>query len=292
MPVIRDYKYPDLEGTMKLMRILSENLGIAVNEENWKHTAKYRAFNPEFRTLIAEEKGQIVGMCFADIQRDETGRFHGLIRNVVIDPEYRRKKIASELIKEAINLFIDLKVNTVRVQLSEQIKGFMPLFEKLNFQRTSIVLEINVFKIREYKEADYEATKELMQIYSKLINEPFKEDEWKHTIKIRMQNPQYKILISEQEGVVTGMAFISIASDEIGLTIGYLENVIVHPKYRRSEIGKALLMRAVETLNVLNVDKIRVMAHLEVAKWLKYFEDVGFHTVANIMELKLVNSKS
>ncbi|MDD1776886.1 MAG: GNAT family N-acetyltransferase [Candidatus Helarchaeota archaeon] len=291
MPKIRDYKYPDLEGTIKLMRILSENLGIAFDEENWKRTAKYRAFNPEFRTLIAEKDGKIVGMCFADIQRDEMGRFHGVIRNVVIDPEYRREKIATKLITQAISLFVDLKVNTARVQLSEQIKGFMPLFEKLNFHRTSIVLETNVFKIREYKEADYEATKELMQMYSKLINIPFSEDEWKHTIRIRMQNPQYKILISEQEGVVTGMAFISIASDEIGLTIGYIENAIVHPKYRRLEIGKALLMRAVETLNVLQVDKIRVNIQLEAAKWLKYFEDVGFHTVANTMELKLMNPK-
>jgi ribosomal protein S18 acetylase RimI-like enzyme len=287
MPTIRDYKYPDLNGTTKLMQILSENIGIAFNEENWQHAAKYRAFNPEFRTLVAEENGQIVGMCFADIQRDETGRFHGLIRNVIVDPAYRGKKIASELIKDAINLFLGLKVNTVRVQVSDNIRDVMPVFEKLNFQRTAIIVETDVFKIREYKEADYEATKELMQIYSKLLNVPFKEDEWKHTIKIRMQNPQYKILISEQDGVVTGMALISIITDEIGLTIGYLENVIVHPNYRRSEIGKNLLNRALETLKVLNVDKIRVMAHLEVTKWIKDFEDAGFQTVANIMELKL-----
>lgn len=275
---------------MKLMRILSENLGIPFNEENWKHTAKYRAFNPEFRTLVAEKDGKIVGMCFADIQRDETGRFHGVIRNVVIDPEYRREKIATKLITQAISLFVDLKVNTARVQLSEQIKGFMPLFEKLNFHRSSIVLETKVFKIREYKEADYEATKELMQIYSKLIHIDFNEDEWKHTIRLRLHNPQYKILISEEEGMVTGMAFISIASDETGLTVGYIENAIVHPKYRRLEIGKALLIRAVETLNVLNVDKIRVMVQLEdSSKWLKYFEDVGFHTVAHTMEMKLTN---
>jgi len=291
MPKIRDYEYQDLRDTINLMKLLSEIIGMEFNEENWRHTAKYRAFNPEFRTLVAEEDNRIVGMCFADIQRDDTGRFHGLIRNVIVDPAYRGKNIASELIKEAINLFLDLKVNTVRVQVSDKIKDVTQVFEKLNFRCTINVLEIDVFKIREYRESDYEMTKQLMEMYSKLINVPFKDEEWKKTIKIRMKNPQYRILISEKDDIITGMALITITSDEIGLTIGNIENVVVHPKYRRLGFGKALLGRAIETFNVLNVDKIRIMTHLEVSKWSNYFEDVGFHKTANIMQLKLLDSK-
>jgi len=287
MPIIRDYKHQDLEDTIRLMKLLSNDLQIKFNEENWRHSTRDRAFIPEVRTLIAEENKKVVGMCFADIQRDELGQFHGLIRNVIVDPAYRNKEIASALIQHAVELFTDLKLNTARVEVSDQIKKVIPLFEKLNFKSSHIVEEINVLKIREYEERDYEATKELMQIYSELINFPFNEDEWKKTIKLRKKEPQNRILVSEKDGVVTGMALLTIDTEETGLILGYLDNVIVHPKYQRLEIGKSLLIRAIETLNVLGVDKIRIMAHLEVKAWLKSFEEVGFHHIASIMELKV-----
>ena len=121
MIVIRDYETRDLEPTTELMTIFSDLLHVDFSEESWKHTAKLRAFEPQFRTFIAEEKKRVVGMCFADIQRDETGRFHGIIRNVVVDPEFRKKGIASKLIAEAVNFFLDLKVNSIRVQVVEEI---------------------------------------------------------------------------------------------------------------------------------------------------------------------------
>jgi len=287
MCIIRDYKHQDLESTTRLMQILSELIEVDFNEENWKHQARIRAFNPQFRTLIAEYNGCIAGMCFADIHQDETGQFYGLIRNVVVDPKFRKKGIATKLIAEAVNIFVNLKVNSIKVQVLEQIKDVIHLFEKFDFRCTAIVMEKDVFKIREYKDSDYESTKELMQIYSELIRRPFNEEEWKRTLRIRAHSPQYHILISELNGTVTGMALIDIASDETGLTIGYLNNVIVHPKYRQQGFGKALLMRAIEFLNVLNVDKIRIMAHLKVKDNLKIFEDVGFQKIAYMMEVKL-----
>jgi len=287
---VRDYKATDFEATINLMKMLSNLIGTPFNEENWKHIAKQRAFNPQYRTLIAEVEGNIAGMCFADIHRDESGLIHGLIRNVVVDPQFRGKGAASELIRTAIDIFRELEVHNIRVQVLEQMKdafSIIHLFEKFNFKRNAIVMEKDVLKIREYMDTDYEDTKELMQLYSDLINIPFNEAEWKHTLKIRVRNPQYRILISESSDKITGMAFINIATDETGLVIGYLENIIVHPDFRAQGFGKALLMRAIEILNVMNVDKIRVMAHLEVKNYLKIFEDVGFHMAASIMELRL-----
>ncbi|MHA1265391.1 MAG: GNAT family N-acetyltransferase [Candidatus Helarchaeota archaeon] len=289
MCIIRDYKIQDFDRTVKLMQILSDLIGIEFDEDNWKHMAKFRAFNPQFRTLIAEKNGTVVGMCFADVQRDETGQLIGLIRNVVVDPQYRKKGIASNLIAEALRLFVELKVNSIRVQVLEQIKDVIHLFEKMDFQCNAIILEKDVQKIREYKDSDYEDTRELMQIYSDLINIPFNEEEWKQTLKIRLRNPQYYILIAEEGETVTGMALVRIASDETGLTIGYLENVIVHPKYRGRGFGKSLIIRAIEILNVLNVDKIRIMAHLKTKDFTKVFEDVGFRKSAYLMEIKLLN---
>ncbi|HUX99470.1 MAG TPA: GNAT family N-acetyltransferase [Candidatus Deferrimicrobium sp.] len=287
MVIIRDYKENDLEATTKLMKILSEELNFEFNEKNWPQQTKIRNLNPEFRTFVAEQDGEVIGMCFSDIQRDQTGLIHGLIRNVIISPQNRHKGIASELISKAMDNFYNLKVDTIRVLFNEGIKDVINLFEQFNFKRSHIILERDVVKVRDYKEKDYEDTKELMKIYSKLINQPFVENEWKQTVKLCVRNPQSRILISEKDGLVTGMAFLTIASDETGLTIGYIDNIIIHPKYRRLEYGKSLLIRAIETLNVLNVDKVRIMAHLEVTKWLQYFEDVGFHKLASLMELKV-----
>lgn len=287
MVLVRDYKQQDLDATIKLMKVLSTVTKDPFDEENWQQQAKIRVFNPEYRTLLAEIDGTVVGMCFADVQRDERGLFHGVIRNVIVDPDYERKGIASQLISRAMRLFGELRVDSVQVQVSEEIKQVLHLFEKLGFECSRIVMEKDVVKLREYQEGDYEATKELMKLYLKATNEILDEQEWKQTIKLRMRNPQYRILISESEGNVTGMAFVSIRSDETGLTIGYLQNVIVHPKYRNLGFGKALLIRAVEILNVLNVDKIRIMGHVEIQKYLQYFEDVGFERKGYVMELKL-----
>ena len=286
MVTIRDYKHKDLEATMELMKILSKRTDTEFDEDNWQQTARLRAFNPEFKTLIAENDGNLVGMCFADIQRDERGNFNGLIRNVVVDPQHERRGSASQLITSAMVLLRNLKVDSIQVQVTEQIKQVVNLFEKFGFKKSRIVMEKNVVKVREYKESDYEAAKELMQLYLKPTNETLDENEWKQTLKMRMMNPQYRILISESEEIVTGMAFITIKSDETGLTIGYLQNIIVHPKYRGQGFGKDLLIRAIEILNVLNVDKIRIMAHVEIQDYLKYFKDVGFRRSAYIMEWK------
>jgi PhnO protein len=287
MILVRDYKPQDLQNTLNLMSIFSNVLDIELNEDTWKHIAKLRAFDPQFRTFIAEDNGIVVGMCFADIQRNETGRFHGLIRNVIVDPKFRKKGIASKLITEAINFFAELKVDSIKVQVLEEIKEVIHIFEIFNFKCTAVVMEKDVLKIREYKDSDYDAATELMRMYSDLINEPFNEHEWKQTIRIRMVNPQYRILISECGKEVSGMAFVSIDSDETGIIIGYIDNILVHKKYRGQGYGRALLSRAIEILNVLNVDKIRVMAHLEVKNDLQVFENVGFRKAAYMMEIKL-----
>ena len=286
MVKIRDYKHQDLEATTKLMKILSEIMQIKFDEENWKQMARCRTFNPQFRTLIADHHEDVVGMCFVDIERDETGLFHGIIRNVVVNPSFRKRGIATQLITTAMDILTNMKVDNIRVQISEQVKDTISLFQNFSFKCSSIIMEKDVVKVREYKESDYEVTKDLMQIYSKLIHQSFDEDEWKQTIKIRIRNPQYRILISEYEGIVTGMAFIDISSDETGLTIGYIKNAIVHPKYRSQGFGKDLLIRAVEILNVLNVDKIRIMAHLETKNYLKYFEDLEFYKAGYMLEFK------
>ncbi|MHA1129275.1 MAG: GNAT family N-acetyltransferase [Candidatus Helarchaeota archaeon] len=292
MCLVRDYKPQDLESTVRLMQILSNLINVEFNEENWNHQIRIRCFDPQFRTLVAEEKGTVVGMCFADIKHDETGHFYGIIRNVIVDPQFRKKGVATNLIMKAIKIFADLKVNGIKVHVLEQIKDVIPLFEKFDFQCSTIIMEKDVIKIREYKESDYEATRNMMQLYSELIHVPFNEVEWKQTLRIMLRNPAYRILIAEDEdvGVVTGLAFINITSDETGLTIGSLPVVIVAPKYRRRGFGKALLIRAIELLNVLNVDKIRVPAHLEMRDNLKVFEDVGFHKAAYVMEIKLPES--
>ncbi len=288
MCVIRDYKFQDYNDTLNLMSVCPNLPEIKSERENWEHVTKVRAFDAQFRTFVAEKIGNIVGMCFADVQRDEVGGFHGLIRNVIVDPKFYRQGIASKLITQAVNYFLDLKIYSIRVQVSEQIEEVIPLFEKFKFKCSAIVMEKEVVKIREFKEADYEITKKLMKIYSDLIHIPFNEEEWKRTIKIRMHNPQYHILISEYDGIVTGMAFINIDTDEMGRILGSLENVIVDPEYHGHGFAKALLMRAIEILNVLNVDKIRIMAHLEIKNNLKILEDMGFNKVASIMELKLI----
>ncbi|TFG04918.1 MAG: GNAT family N-acetyltransferase [Promethearchaeota archaeon] len=287
MCVVRDYKFQDFNKTAKLMNIMSDLVDIEFDEDSWKHMAKFRAFSPQFRTLIAEDDGCVIGMCFADVHRDETGQFHGIIRNVIVDPEFRNKGVASRLITEAVKLFVDLKVHSIRVQVLEQIKEVIHLFEKFDFRCTAIMLEKDVQLIREYKESDYEATKELMQIYSNLLRIQFDEEEWKQTLKLRLRNPQYYILISEKEKEVTGMALIHITKDETGLTIGNLENVIVHPRFRGQGFGKSLLIRGIEMLNVLNVDKIRIFAHLKMKDYVNTFEEVGFKKSAYVMEIKL-----
>ncbi len=138
---IRDYQKGDFEATKKLMRQLVKLYKTDFDEKAWDMTLRQRTFSPQQRTLVAEYDGKIVGMCFVDVKWNEIGFIIGNIKNVIVDENYRQKGIATELLKVANDILIEMGVDKIQINVNLAVKDHaIPLFEKMGFKREYIAM--------------------------------------------------------------------------------------------------------------------------------------------------------
>ncbi|HUX99468.1 MAG TPA: GNAT family N-acetyltransferase [Candidatus Deferrimicrobium sp.] len=141
--------------------------------------------------------------------------------------------------------------------------------------------------IREYKKEDFEATKKLMQQLVKLYKTEFDEHIWEITLRQRQFSPQQRTLIAEYDGIVSGMCFIDVKWNEIGVIIGNIKNIIVDEGYRNKGISIKLLNTAIEILTEMAVDKIQINVNVTVSETIPFFEKMGFKSEYIAMSRKI-----
>ena len=84
---------------------------------------------PDALYLVMEEADKPVAVCGILMVLDE-----GDISNVVVDPEYRQKGIAYELLKSAMNMASqEYGINAFTLEVRKSNKAAIGLYEKLGF---------------------------------------------------------------------------------------------------------------------------------------------------------------
>ena len=100
----------------------------------------------------------------------------------------------------------------------------------------------------------------LMEKLSNFIGVGFDAKKWKDSDKLRLFSPglQRQTLVAEENDKIIGMGMIEATLDPSGVMVGYLFNWIVDPDHQGKGVGRVLAEKALEILEKIGVDKIRI----------------------------------
>lgn len=92
-------------------------------------------------SCVAEIDGEVVGfiwgqLAFAGIPVDEVG----IIRVLIIDPDYQKQGIATKLVDAMVKRCHDRGVKTLRAVIDERHWELQNYFQKLGFQRSELLI--------------------------------------------------------------------------------------------------------------------------------------------------------
>ena len=114
--------------------------------------------------------------------------------------------------------------------------------------------------VRNYLSRDNEQTLRLMEKLSKHLGVGFDAEKWKESDSLRLFSPglRRQTLVAEENGKIIGMGMIEARLEPSGVMVGYLYNWIVDPDHQGRGVGRKLAEKALEILEKIGVDKIRI----------------------------------
>lgn len=127
----------DLDSWMKLVRKVSWNFpGLETEEALTEHRQTVLEFIQKHQALCVKKGDDIVGVLLFSIE-------HNMICFLAVDPDHRKKGIASALLKKAISQLDRTKDITVSTFREEDEKGAAPraLYRKFGFVESELTVE-------------------------------------------------------------------------------------------------------------------------------------------------------
>ena len=307
---IRNYRKSDYAATIRIFKELSTIYKFNFEEDKWKEDSGLRLFSPGYKriTLIAELAGEVVGMGFVEIKKEPTGELIGYLSNWGVLQKFHRKGIGQQLLNKAVAILESYNVDVIRLNFSYDVskkllervarEGFKPVviaceksLKNLPPESKSTgILSITSGKkplqqitIRNYRKSDCEATMRILKDLSKDYNFVFEENKWQEASGLRLFSPgsARMTLIAELDGIVVGLGFIEVKTEPTGEKIGYLSNWGVAKEYLGKGVGVKLMEKAVNILQKMNAESIRINFGYDVnKKLLDHVISMGFKPVS------------
>jgi ribosomal protein S18 acetylase RimI-like enzyme len=97
--------------------------------------------DPDMAVLVADEKGEVVGYAYAAVEGYDYMALRGpagVLHDIVIDPEHRRRGVGRLLLDAALEFFRSRGVARVVLSTAEQNEAAQRLFASAGFRRTMI----------------------------------------------------------------------------------------------------------------------------------------------------------
>jgi ribosomal protein S18 acetylase RimI-like enzyme len=139
-----------IEDLRNLTKQLVEGLGQQFDPKRFDWGIRRRLYDPLQRhgILIAldEEENKTVGMIIAELRIDPFGTSEGYIKQFFLKEEYRGKGYGQILLEKALQHLKKIKVEKVKVNIREEAKKALKLYEKMNFKKVYEVLELDLNK--------------------------------------------------------------------------------------------------------------------------------------------------
>ncbi|MFW9951129.1 MAG: GNAT family N-acetyltransferase [Candidatus Thorarchaeota archaeon] len=97
------------------------------------------------------------------------------------------------------------------------------------------------------------------------------------------------IAIDEDNDNVVGMIIAELRIDPFGASEGYIKQLFLKEEYRDKGIGELLLRKAIDHLQKIKVDKIKVNIKEKAKEAFNLYEKLKFRKVYEVLELDLSN---
>jgi len=136
--MIRNFEKGDLEKIIGFKKQSSKENFPGLKYDMNRFKDKILKTNPD-NIKAVEIDNNIVGYIWFEIKKFSTGKY-GVIRNLFIEPEYRHKGLAQELMRTAENQ-IKKETNKIRVTISKSNEASVRLCKKMGYKETRYIME-------------------------------------------------------------------------------------------------------------------------------------------------------
>lgn len=121
-----------------------------------------------------------------------------------------------------------------------------------------------------------------------------KRFDWGISRRIYDKLQRHGILIAvdeDKDDEVIGMIVAELRIDPFGTSEGYIKQVFLTEEYRGKGIGKLLVKKAIEHLQKIKVEKVKVNIKEEAEDAAKLYSKMNFKRVYEVLELDLSEEK-
>lgn len=235
--------------------------------------------------LVAEVDNRVVGTTIVN-----NGGRVGYISTVMVHPDYRRKGIATMLMRNAVDYISKKKMSKAVLHVVSTNIPAKNVYSKLGFNEfeniTHLVGEMDSLSrpentekvlVRLFQNSDINQVCSLIKVSEDpdhlrvfdFCSDDLKTPLWRRIIHFSTERK----MVAMQNDRIVGYAEVSYTTPKEASRI---ENVQVHPEHRSSGIEGALIAAAIDQIGQCKTKRIRVTVPAMRQELIEIFESLGF----------------
>lgn len=288
---IRNIEKKDMKNVINFAAKLNrtDNYEVSIKEEEFNYLVNTLEIKENF--YVVNYNDQLLGLCSC-ISKGADGKEAQF--EAYVDADYRKKGIGSymyeEISKKIPNTNIKKLQSIVRGENKDAIafvenRGFVidKYMWKMDLSSKAIgsdPLDMEGLKHRK-------ASKEDIEVFTEIMNECFRENEDKYTIKDmenRFVSPSIHIYIIEKDDYPVAGAVLNIQDD---ISVGYISHVGVRKECRGFGIGRKLLKICVDKVKEEGIGKASLHVDGINENALNLYKKVGFEVKGTYITFKI-----
>jgi mycothiol synthase len=296
--IIRNYSDHDFDRYVEF-HVESEQLdprGRYVSAQTLRDDLQHPRFRPQKDLWLADLNGKLVGSLTAN-REPEIGR---VLLDGCTHPQYRRRGIASKLLKASLKQMQASGIKSAQVSILEKNTGAKKFLKNLGFAFIRYFIEMQL-RLGDKKlqpsiiVADDISSRRLKPHETRLLTEvqnrcfagswgfsPNTEKEIAYRLNMKSRCPQ-DVILTYKKDLPIGYCWSVINAEENesrGERKGMIHMLGVDPDYRRKDIGKIILQNGLEDLSARGVDMVQLTVDRENPAACSLYESVGFTVYA------------
>lgn len=283
----------DIDSWMRLVRKVSWNFpGLETEQSIDEHKIIVLKFMNDKRALCVKNEQEIVGVLLYS-------RKYNMICCLAVDPAYRKRGIASLLLREAIDKLDRDKDITVSTFRENDVKGIAPrkLYKKFGFEEGELIEEfgypnqrfvlhanicannVPIVVVRESKEEDLT---EILHLYLYLHEKsvPEESEQLRSMWENIMNENNHHLIVCEVDGKIVASC-VCVVIPNLTRNVrpyAFVENVVTHGDYRKKGYATDCLNYAKHIAKENNCYKMMLLTGSKEESTLNFYRNAGYNS--------------
>lgn len=282
----------DIDAWMILVKKVSWNFpGLETEQSIEEHKKIVMKFINDKRALCVKDAGNIVGVLLFS-------KKHNMICCLAVDPDYRKKGIASMLLTKAFGELDRDKDITVSTFRENDVKGIAPrsLYKKFGFTEDELIEEFgypnqrfvlranksnNIVPDRVIREAEEKDLNEILNLYLYLHEKSIPEEskQLRDTWQCIINDENHHLIVCEVEGKIVASCVCVIIPNLTRNVHPYalVENVVTHADYRKKGYATDCLNYAKYIAEENDCYKMMLLTGSKDENTLDFYRNAGYN---------------